>query len=213
MRRLLRLLAVLTVLSLLLGNSNCSKNNPSDAPQFVTSIAVQNSSGQPTTAFAQGDPVQFVITIRNRTNQAQSLFFNGAELLNLVVVDAGSASVVWTCDNDTTTACIIGSNLGTPSSSGSGFNQIDFKAFETKTVTVTWNQTDDSGAQVPVRGNITSATDTTGKYEVFGGFTVYNATGPGDAADNGSSMAAGQPTAAQLFPSVYRSVLIPFSIQ
>jgi hypothetical protein len=213
MRRILRTLAALSALALLLGNSNCSKNDSSDAPQFVTSIALQDSSGQPTTVFAKGDTVQFVITIRNRTAQAQTLFFNSDELLNLAVVDAGSASVVWTCDNDTTTACLIGSNLGTPSTSGSGFNEIDFKAFETKTVTVTWNQTDDSGAQVPARGSITDAGNTTGKYEVLGGFTVYNTTGPGDAADNGSSMAQGAPTAAQMFPSVYRSVLTPFTIQ
>ncbi len=213
MRRLLRLLAVLSVLALLLGNTNCSKNNSSDAPQFVTSLTIQNSSGQPTVAFAQGDSVQFVLTIRNRTDQVQSLFFNSDELLNLAVVDAGTATVVWTCDNDTTTACIIGSNLGTPSSGSPGFNELDFQPFETKTVTITWNQTDDNGVQVPVRDGSTLVTDTTGKYEVLGGFTVYNTTGAGSAADNGSSMAQGQPTAGQLFPTVYRSTLVPFSIQ
>src|SRR6185295_12570439 len=83
MRRILRTLAALSALFLLLGNSNCSKNDSADAPQFVTSIAVQNTSGQPTTAFAKGDTVQFVITIRNRTAQAQTLFFNSDELLNL----------------------------------------------------------------------------------------------------------------------------------
>ena len=197
---------------MLLGASNCTKNNSSDAPQFVTSLTVQTSSGSPSSAFAKGDPIQFVLTIRNRTDQAQSLFFNSAELLNLTVVDAGTATVVWTCDNDTTTACVISSNLGTPSTSGSGFNEIDFAAFETKTVTVTWNQTDDSGVQVPVTDGGTAVTDISGKYEVMGGFTVFNTAGPGSGADNGASMAEGPPTAAQLFPSVYRSTLSAFTI-
>jgi hypothetical protein len=211
MRRLVRLVFTIAAVMLLLGASNCTKSNSSDAPQFVTTLAVQNSAGQPTVSFAQGDTVQFVLTIRNRTDQAHSLFFNSDELLNLAVVDTGTATVVWTCDNDTTTACVIGSNLGTPSTSGSGFNEIDFAAFETKTVTVTWNQTDNNGAQVPVVPT-NPGTSTVGRYEVMGGFTVFNTAGPGSGSDNGASMAEGPPSASQLFPSVYRSTLAAFTI-
>lgn len=202
MRRFVRLLAALTVLSLLLGNSNCSKNNASDAPQFVTSLAVQDSAGAASSGFVKGATIQLVLTIRNRTNQTQTLFFNSNEAENFAVVNAGTADVVWNCDSDTTTACTTTGSLNGTSSSGSGFTEIDFKAFETKSITFSWNQAGNDGSQLA-----------SGDYEVMGGFTVYNTTGPGDAADNGSSMAQGQPTAAQLFPSVYRSVLIPFSIQ
>src|SRR6185437_15184729 len=94
-RHLIRLFLALCAVSLLLGNSNCIQNNSSDAPQFVTTLAVQNTSGQPSAAFFKCDIVQFVLTIRNRTDQTQSLFFNSDELLNLAVVDAGTASVVW----------------------------------------------------------------------------------------------------------------------
>ncbi|HEX4301063.1 MAG TPA: hypothetical protein VH327_09345 [Gammaproteobacteria bacterium] len=211
MQRLFRLITGISIALWLLGASNCTQNSNAAAPQFVTTLTVQNSAGQPTVSFAQGDTVQFLLTIRNRTDQAQKLFFNSDELLNLAVVDAGTATVVWTCDNDTTNACIIGSNHGTASTSGSGFNEIDFQPFQTQTVTVTWNQTDDSGAQVPVVPN-NPGSSSVGQYEVMGGFTVFNTAGPGSGADSGSSMAQGPPTSSQLFPSVYRSTLSAFTI-
>ena len=218
MRGLIRLVFGIAAVAMLLGNNNCSKNTSSDAPQFVTSLAVQNTSGQPSAAFSKGETIQFVLTIRSRSSQPQSLFFNSSELLNLAVVDTGTASVVWACDSDAsgvaTPSCTINdSSLSTPSSSGSGFNEIDFQPFETKTVTVQWNQADNSGAQVPVRPSNPASTDTTGEYEVMGGFTVFNTAGPGKGSDNGSSMAEGVPTASQLFPSVYRSTLSAFTIQ
>jgi hypothetical protein len=211
MQRLFRLITGISIALWLLGASNCTQNSNAAAPQFVTTLTVQNSAGQPTVSFAQGDTVQFLLTIRNRTDQVQKLFFNSDELLNLAVVDAGTATVVWTCDNDTTKACIIGSNLGTTSSSGSGFNEIDFQPFQTQTVSVTWDQTDDNGAQVPVVPT-NPGSSSVGQYEVIGGFTVFNTAGPGSGADNGSSMAQGPPTSSQLFPSVYRSTLSAFTI-
>lgn len=202
MRRLIRLFAALFCMLLLLGNTNCNKNSDSSAPQFVTSLSVRDINGNPASAFAQGDSVEFVLSIRNRSNIAQTLFFNSSEVLNAAVVQAGTASVQWTCDSDTTTNCIFDTtNLSTASSSGSAFTEIDLAPFQTKSVTLTWNQKDDSGAQL-----------STGSYEVIAGFTVYNTTGAGDAADNGDSMAMGVPTATQLFPTVYRATLQPFSI-
>src|SRR5690348_1535268 len=129
MRRLLRLILGIAAVAMLLGNNNCSKNSSSDAPQFVTTLAVQNTAGQPSTAFSKGETIQFVLTIHSRSDQALSLFFNSNELLNLAVVDAGTASVVWACDSDAsdvaTPSCTINdSGLSTPSSTGSGFNEI-----------------------------------------------------------------------------------------
>ena len=202
MRRLIRLIAALACTLLLLGNTNCNKNNDSSAPQFVTGLSIQDVNGNPATAFVQGASIRFVLSVRNRSNVAQSLFFNSSEVLNAAVVQAGTASVQWTCDNDTVTNCTFdASGLSVPSSSGSGFTEIDFKPFEAKTITLTWNQKDDSSVQLA-----------TGSYEVIAGFTVYKTTGPGDAADNGDSMAMGAPTATQLFPTVYRATLQPFTI-
>ena len=209
MRRLPRLLAALFAVSLLLGNSNCSKNNASDAPQFVTTLQVENSSGAISGGFSQGDTVNLVLTIRNRSSSSQTLFFNSSEFANFAVVQAGTADVVWSCDGDiagiTTATCTNPGGLTTPStgsgSSGS-FVQIDFTAFQSRTITFTWTGLNNNRDQLAK-----------GDYEVLGGFTVYNTTGPGNAADNGSSMAEGQPTASQMFPTVYRSILLPFTIQ
>ncbi|MGE5625381.1 MAG: hypothetical protein ACM3ZT_07525 [Bacillota bacterium] len=196
MRRVLRYLVGSLTLLLLLGNSNCSKNNDSSAPQFVTSLTVEDASNLPTSVFASGATIQFVLTIRNRSNSNQSLFFNGSEECNFAVVDAGTATVEWTDDTNG------GSSVCAGSGTSSNFGQLDFTPGETKTFTVSWNQLNDSGSQVA-----------TGNYEVIGGFTVYNTTGAGGAADTGNSMSVGPPTASQLFPTVYRSNLMAFTIQ
>ncbi|HEY1773036.1 MAG TPA: hypothetical protein VGH91_07590 [Gammaproteobacteria bacterium] len=208
MRGLIRLLFGIFAVMVLLGASNCTQTSNSDAPQFVTTLQVENS-GVPSSSFAQGDTISLVLTIRNRTDGPLSLYFNSSEFANFAAVNAGTATVVWTCDGDTSTVtaatCADTANptvasTGT-STSGGSFVQINFTAFQTQTVTFTWTSLDNDGNDLAV-----------GDYEVFGGFTVYNATGPGDAADNGSSMAEGPPTAKQMFPTVYVSTLVPFSI-
>lgn len=205
MRRLLRLLAALFAVSLLLGNSKCSKNNASDAPQFVTTLQVENTSGQVSGGFSQGDTVNLVLTVRNRSDAAQTLFFNTSEFANFAVVQAGTADVVWTCDGDVSGlsagTCTTSGSITTSSGSG-GFVQIELSAFQSKTITFIWTGRDNNGNELAK-----------GSYEVLGGFTVYNTAGAGSAADNGSSMAEAQPTASQMFPTVYRSILLPFTIQ
>lgn len=197
MRRLLRYLAGLCAVLLLLGNSNCTKNSSANAPQFVTTLTVEDVNNLPASVFATGTNIQFVLTIRNRSNSSQSLFFNSSEECNFAVVDAGTATVEWTDDNTGTSSSIC---VGTGTSSS--FGQLDFKAGEIKTFPVIWNQQDDSGNPIAA-----------GNYEVIGGFTVYNTVGAGGAADTGNSMSIGPPTASQLFPTVYRSDLIPFTVQ
>lgn len=216
MRRLIRLATLVVAAGFLLGASNCSKNNDSDAPQFVTTLQVENTSGQVVGAFAQGDSVNLVLTIRSRSATAQILYFNSSEFANFAVVNAGTATVVWACDSDastvTTPTCTTTGTLTTASTTGGGFVQIDFAPFQTRTITYTWTGLDNNGAQVPTVPT-NPGTSTVGQYEVLGGFTVFNTTGPGTAVDNGSSMAQGGPTAKQLFPTVYISTLVPFSIQ
>lgn len=188
MRRLSRYLIGLCAVLMLLGNNNCSKNNDAGTPQFVTSIAVQDANNLPASAFAKGDTIKFVLTIRNRSNSSQTLWFNSSQEYNLAVVQAGTNDVVWNWDATQTFT--------------SQFTSLEFTAGETKTFTVTWDQAGNDSVQVD-----------TGKYEVIGGFTVYNTTGAGSAADNADSMAQGAPTAGQLFPTVYRALLTPFTIQ
>lgn len=197
MRRAVRYLAISAVALITLGNSNCTQNNASDAPQFVTSLTVEDTSNLPASGFSPGVTINFVLSIRNRSNSPQKLFFNGSEQCNFAVVDAGTATVEWTDDHSGTpsTPCV-------GSGSSSAFGELDFTAGEVKTFTVSWNQQDDAGKQVP-----------NGSYEVIGGFTVYNTTGMGSAADTGNSMSIGPPTASELFPTVYRSDLASFTIQ
>src|SRR5690348_10594679 len=151
MRRLLRLLAALLAVSLLLGNSNCSKNNASDAPQFVTTLQVENSSGQVSGGFSQGDTVNLVLTVRNRSDTAQTLFFNSSEFANFAVVQAGTADVVWSCDGDAAgiaaATCTTTGSLTTSSGSG-GFVQINLAAFQSKTITFTWTGLNNNGDQL-----------------------------------------------------------------
>lgn len=204
---LFRVIAAIVISVWLLGASNCSQTNNADAPQFVTTLQVENS-GVPSSSFAQGDTISLVLTIRNRTSGNLSLYFNSSEFANFAAVNAGTVTVVWTCDGDASSTAATCTNTVDPtvastgtSSSGGSFVQINFTPFQTQTVTFTWNSLDNNGNDLAV-----------GNYEVFGGFTVYNATGPGNAADNGSSMAQGPPAAKQMFPTVYISTLVPFTI-
>jgi len=205
MRHVFRTFCLLFAAALLLGNSNCSQNSSSSAPQFVTTLEVENSSGLVSGGFAQGDTVNLVLTVRNRSSSAQTLYFNSSEFANFAVVEAGTADVVWSCDGDatglTTATCTTTGSLTTSSSSG-GFVQIALAPFQSQSITYTWTGLNNSGSELAK-----------GDYEVLGGFTVYNTAGPGAAAANGDSMAEGQPTSAQMFPSVYRSILLPFTIQ
>jgi hypothetical protein len=207
MQRLFRAVAAIVIAVWLLGASKCTQTSNSDAPQFVTTLQVENA-GVPSSSFVQGDPISLVLTIRNRTDTTQSLFFNTSEFANFAAFNAGTATVVWTCDGDasgvTAATCTSTSDptvASTGSSSSGSFVQINFTAFQTQTVTFTWTGRDNGGNKLAL-----------GNYEVFGGFTVYNTAGPGSAAANGSSMAQGPPTAKQMFPTVYISTLVPFTI-
>jgi len=195
MRRLIRVLLGCFCLLLLLGNSNCSNNNnAADSPQSVTSIEIMDgngnivSNGTSAPSFAAGTTIEFSITIRNRSSSDQTYFFNTSEQSNFAVVQANTADVVWNADNG--------------ESPTTGFTSFTLTSGQSQTITVSWNQEDDGGNQVAA-----------GNYEVLGGFTLYNLTGAGSAADNGSSMAEGQPTSSQMFPTIYRSILMPFTIQ
>lgn len=193
MRRLFRTLAALSCALLLLGNNNCSKNSTSNTPQFVTTISIEDAGGAAATSFVPGANIQFVLTIRNRSATTQILYFNSSEQTNITVVQAGTANVVWNSDNNTTPDTSQFTTLTL---------QPEGSAGDTQTVPIVWNQLDNSGNAVA-----------SGNYEVLGGFTVFNTTGPGSSADNGNSMAMGAPTSDQMFPTVFRSTLTPFTIQ
>lgn len=188
-RRICRSWVTVACILALLGNTQCTlnQNNASGSPTFVTSLSVQNASGQPANTFVPGDTLQFVLTVRNRTAASQTLWFNTGEQYNFAVVNAGTANVVWNWDEGQTF--------------DPAFSSFTLGPGESATFTVSWNQTDNNGHALPA-----------GDYEVLGGVTVYNTAGANSAADNTDSMATGTPNASELSVSRYRSILTLFTL-
>jgi hypothetical protein len=189
MRHAFRSLCITAVALVLLGNSNCTKQaSTTDAPLYVTNIAIEDAGGNAATTFLQGATIQFVLSVRNRSTSSQTLWFNTGEISNFAVVQDSTGNAVWSSDH--------GQNFA------QNFTSLTFLPGEVKTFNVTWNQADDN-ANAVVAGN----------YEVMGGLTVYNTVGAGGAADTGNSMAVGLPSGKQMTPTLYRSSLTFFTIQ
>jgi hypothetical protein len=197
MRKLIRLFAGTACLLLLLGNSQCTNGSGSTgngAPLFVTSLQITDVNNNAATSFAAsttGNPIeiQFTLTVRNRSNSQQTLYFNSNEQINFAVINDSNGDVVWNSDAGQT------GGTGTP---------ISIPALGSQTFPiVTWDQTGNNGNLVG-----------SGTYEVIGGVTAFNTTGLNNSQDtSGDVMPTGIPTAGQLFPSIYRSTLTEFTIQ
>lgn len=198
MRKLIRLLAGTACLFLLLGNSQCSNGSGSTgngAPLFVTTLQITDVNNNAATSFAASTTsntieIKFVLTVRNRSNSQQTLFFKNNEQFNFAVINDSNGDVVWNFDASQTQG-----GTGVP---------ITIPALGSQTFTaVTWNQQNNSGNFVG-----------SGTYEVIGGVTVFSTTGLNNSQDtSGDVMPTGIPTAGQLFPSIYRSTLTEFTIQ
>lgn len=139
-----RLLTVLGILALCLGASSAScswggKDDP-NSPDFVTELQLQDSGGQITDTFDQGQPITLVLRVRNRLNSSATVEFSDARTYDFVVVNENSSTVLWkwsTANGPSTTQ---------PAS------PLEFAPYETKTFTFTWDQRDDEGFQL-ARGN------------------------------------------------------------
>jgi len=193
-RSTLGALALLCVL----GNTQCTSGSGSTgngAPLFVTTLQITDANGNPATSFATStvsSPVQinFTLTVRNRSNSAQTLYFSNSEQFNFAVINDSNGDVVWNSD---------AANAAT---TGSGSVTIPAMGSQTFTA-VTWNQANNSGNLVG-----------SGTYEVIGGATVFNTTGLNNSQDtSGDVMPTGIPTPGELYPSIYRSTLTQFTIQ
>jgi Intracellular proteinase inhibitor len=197
MRILTRFLAGAFCVLLLLGNNQCTNGSgspSSGAPLFVTTLQITDANGNPATSFASSTSsstvqINFTLTVRNRSNSAQTLFFSNSEQFNFAVIDDSNGNVVWNWDA-----------ANTPTT-GSGSVTIPANGSQTFTA-VSWNQANNAG-------NFVGA----GTYDVIGGVTVFNTTGLNNSQDtSGDVMPTGIPTAGQLFPSIYRSTLTLFTI-
>jgi hypothetical protein len=138
MRRLL-IAAGLMAACLGASSSSCSFGGNGDGsgigPSFVTTLAIRNSAGTPTATFDPGEPIELLLSVRNRLSTPAIVQFPTSRQSDFVVVSRASGNVIWKW------------------SDGKSFTlaqtELEFAANETKTFSVTWNQTDSSGQQVP----------------------------------------------------------------
>lgn len=147
-----RLLTVLGVLALCTGASSrsCSfgdSNNGGDGgnnPDFVTTLQLQDASGNVTDTFERDELIQMILTIRNRTNDTQTLTFDTSRQSDFVVVRESTDNVVWQqSDRDEA-----------PSNTTS---TLEFAPNQVRTITTTWDQIETDGSRV-----------STGAYEARG---------------------------------------------
>jgi Intracellular proteinase inhibitor len=192
--RLLHVTGITLCVAFLLGATQCQTTTNgigSNGPVFVTSLEVEDASGNVASTFNSGDQIQFVLSVRNRSTTSETISFSTAQQYNFEVVDSGTATEVWTW------------------SLGQFFSQsttsLTFQAGQTQTFTVTWNQLNDTSQLVP-----------TGSYEAIGGMTCNNSSSSSSSSSSSASitcMPTGIATSSQLAPSVYISTLVPFTIQ
>ncbi|MGH8280145.1 MAG: hypothetical protein ACRETQ_11375 [Gammaproteobacteria bacterium] len=212
MDRLLRLSGIFLIAALTLGNSQCQQSSksqinpptgipptpapPGNGPAFVTSVTVEDGNGDVTSSFASGENIQFVVSVRNRTNSQQSVTIQVCgPFAETAVVEAGTADVVATGVAPQVNCDAV--NLdGVP---------LTFAPDQTVTYTIPWNQLTGAGTLVPP-----------GNYEVMGGIYCWNPPpggGPVGSYDTTDCMAPGVPTPAELMPTQFRSNLVAFTIQ
>lgn len=189
--RLVRGAGIAVVAFMLLGTTQCqttSNGVGSNGPDFVTTLAIENTNGTVVNTFTLGQPLQFVLSVRNRSSSSQTLSFNTSQQYNFTVLESGSATEVWTWS-----LTQVFSQATTSLSIPSG---------QTDNFSVTWNQLNDSDQAV-----------SGGSYEVIGGVTCVGNSSSSTSSASNDCMPAGVPAADQLAPSVYISTLVPFTIE
>lgn len=193
--RFIHIAGVALLAVMLLGANQCQTSTTngigSDGPVFVTTLAVEDASGNAASTFSLGDPIQFVLSVHNRSSSSQTISFSTAQQYNFEVVDSGTATEVWTWS--------LGQSFSQSTSS------LTFQAGETQTFTVTWDQVNDTNQLVP-----------TGTYEAIGGMTCTNGNSSSSSSSTSASincMPTGIASSDQLAPSVFISTLVPFTIQ
>lgn len=149
LRVLPRLLTVLGILALCTGASSrsCSfgssdndddnDGDGGDNPNFVTTLELRDSSGNAATSFERDELIQMVLTVRNRSDETQTLTFPTGRQSDFLVVRAGTDDIVWQ----------LSDGEAAPSQTSS---TLEFAPDQEITVPVTWNQIDSDGDGVRV---------------------------------------------------------------
>jgi hypothetical protein len=138
MRRLL-LAAGLIAACLGASSSSCSfgggDGGSGIGPSFATTLAIRNNAGTPTATFDRGEPIELLLSVRNRLDTPATVEFPTGRQSDFVVVSRTSGNVTWKWSDGKSFTLAL--------------TEIEFAANETKTFSVIWDQTDSSGQPVP----------------------------------------------------------------
>lgn len=109
-----------------------------DDPTFVTTLQLQDSEGNVTNSFQREEQIQMILTVRNRRDTTERVEFTDSRQSDFLVVRENSSGIVWQLSEES----------AAPSP---GPTTLEFAPGETKTIPISWNQSDsDSGDQVRV---------------------------------------------------------------
>lgn len=133
-----RLLVISGLVTACLGasTSSCEFGDGSGGigPSFVTELSLRDASGLPSDTFARGEPIELRLTVRNRLSTAATVQFSDARTSDFVVIRQGSRVLVWKWSDGRAFPLVL--------------TELEFAAGETKTFSVTWDQSDSSGQPV-----------------------------------------------------------------
>ena len=125
-------------------NRSCSFGSSDDSgdggddPTFVTTLQLQDSEGNVTNSFQRREQIQMILTVRNRRDTTETVEFTDSRQSDFLVVRENSSGIVWQLSEESAAPS------PTPST-------LEFAPGETKTISISWNQTDsDSDDQVSV---------------------------------------------------------------
>jgi len=144
-RRPLTLLGILVICagsstsnsSCSLGSSNNNSGDGGDDPTFVATLQLQDVTGNVTDTFQRDELIQMILTVRNRTDQTQTLDFDTSLQSDFVVVRDNTTDVVWR----------LSDRSAAPSNTPT---TLEFAPGQVRTITTSWDQIDNNGDQVRV---------------------------------------------------------------
>jgi hypothetical protein len=143
-RRPLTLLAILVICAGATSSRSCSigssdnNGDGGDDPTFVTTLQLQNTTGEITDTFQRQELIQMILSVRNRRDTTQTMDFTDSRTSDFVVVRENTSDVVWQLSKES----------AAPSPNPT---TLTFAPNEIKTFTTTWDQTESgSGNQARV---------------------------------------------------------------
>ena len=135
MRKCIRL-QILLVLCISFGLilNGCNGGDSDSESIFITSLSIQDTNGQEKSTFAQGEQIQFEVSILNTTNSTQTLTFSSSQQYDFIARQSGTSNIIWRWSHNRGFLTVI--------------TTLTFAPGETKTFSELWDQTDNNGVLV-----------------------------------------------------------------